>query len=63
MNQRNISRLCIALIVFSALLLVTGTSYAVPPPTPISPVANPCPRFTAGGVIQNPLLYSARTAC
>jgi hypothetical protein len=50
-------------IMFALAHIYAGTSVASPTPTPVAPVApvpNPCPRFTAGSVVQTPLaLYSS----
>ena len=39
------------------ILALAGATFGQTPsssPTPVPPVANPCPRFTAGSVVQNP---------
>src|SRR5579864_1304833 len=53
----------LSLLPVSALGQTTATATASSSPTPVAPVANPCPRFTAGSVIhQPPALFSENGA-
>ena len=48
---------CLTFVAFlSSAVLVQGVAWsqAARNPTPVAPVSNPCPRFAAGSVIQNP---------
>jgi FtsP/CotA-like multicopper oxidase with cupredoxin domain len=55
--QRNFIRI---LVGAGALLILPRCAFGQgPTPTPVAPVPNPCPRFAAGGVLQQPpALYS-----
>jgi len=53
MTSHKILQFCLTLI---ASVVLAGPAFAQSNvnPTPVSPVTNPCPRFTAGSVVHNP---------
>ena len=52
---------CVASFHLAAVAQVTVTTGAAPP---VAPVANPCPRFAAGGVVHQPAaLFSNLAGC
>lgn len=63
MNRRKVSRVfgriaaAVSLIVVAQICAVAQTTFT---PPAVAPVPNPCPRFTAGSAIQNPVaLFSS----
>lgn len=63
--MRRLNALHLSAVFLSAAVsfLSQGWSQTAPNPTPVAPVSNPCPRFAAGSVIQNPpALFSTNGA-